>query len=265
MKPLALSCLSLLIGSVSAQSLNRIGVPSRIGARLAAGERLHIVVYGTSLTSGGAWPRQMRDAIERLYPGQIRLTDTAKSGEHSDWGVANFKSRVLDHHPDVLFLEFAVNDAVRRFHIPLARSRRNLDAMIDRARAQNPNVEVVLQTTNPVIDRPKWDPGYRPYLYNYFNVVREAAAAKGTVLIDQETAWQKVLSEGRDAYHAVVPDGLHPSPRGYAQVATPRILRTMDLRDPRPPLIAWAATAAIGSLLVAGALARRKALTSASG
>ncbi len=233
-------------------------VPSRIGARLAAGERLHIVVYGTSLTSGGAWPRQMKEEIEKRYPGQVRLTDTAKSGEHSDWGVSNFKARVLDQKPDVLFLEFAVNDAVQRFHIPLERSRKNLNAMIDRVRAANPNVEVVLQTTNPVIDRPKGDRGYRPYLYNYFGVVREVAAAKGTVLIDQETAWQKVLDEGRAAYHSLVPDGLHPSPVGYARVATPNILQTFALKEsgPSPAAIAWG-IAAVAGLSVSGLLARR--------
>ena len=252
MKPSLCAALFLAPGLALGQ------VPSRIGARLAAGERLHVVVYGTSLTSGGAWPEQMRREVEARYPGQIRLTDTAKSGEHSDWGVSHFQSRVIDEKPDVLFLEFAVNDAVQRFHIPLERSRHNLERMIDRVRAANPNVEVVLQTTNPVIDRPKGDSGYRPYLYNYFGVVREVAAARGTVLIDQETAWQKVLDEGRAAYRTLVPDGLHPSPVGYARVATPRILRTFALRDAGPSPAAYGVAALVAGASLAGFLAHKR-------
>ena len=249
---------ALLFGTALLAAAAAAQVPSRIGERLAAGERLHFVVYGTSLTSGAAWPEQMRREIETRYPGQIRLTDTAKSGEHSDWGYANFKERVLDRRPDVLFLEFAVNDAVQRFHIPLERSRENLRGMIDRVRASNPNVEVVLQTTNPVLDRPKGDRGYRPYLYNYFGVVREVAAERRTVLIDQETAWQKVLDEGRTAYRSLVPDGLHPSALGYARIATPNIVQSLSLRDPGPSRLLLAAPAIALALSLGGLIARRR-------
>lgn len=202
-----------------------------VADRLKAGESLNIVTYGTSLTAGGGWVRQMKAALDAKFPGQVTLENTAKGGMTSEWGVENFDERVAAKKPDVLFLEFAVNDAVERFGISQAKSRRNLEALIDRARRANPNVEIVLQTTNPVIDRPKGHDGHRPDLEKRFETVREVAAAKNTLLVDNESAWRRILEEDEATFRKLVPDGLHPNPEGYEKVVTPVLLSTLGLSD----------------------------------
>ena len=56
--------------------------------------------------------------------------------------------------PDAVFIEFAVNDAYLPYTISLADSKRNLDTMVDTMLKANPEAEIVVQTTNPVIDMP---------------------------------------------------------------------------------------------------------------
>lgn len=202
-----------------------------IGDRLKAGENLKIVTYGTSLTAGGGWVPQMKAALDAKFPGQIVLENTAKGGMTSEWGVENFDERVVAKKPDVLFLEFAVNDAVERFGIPEAKSRRNLESMIDRARRANPDIEIILQTTNPVLDRPKGHDGHRPDLEKRFETVRKVASAKNTRLIDNEPAWRRLLETDEAAFRKLVPDGLHPTPEGYSEVVTPALLAALGISD----------------------------------
>ncbi len=143
---------------------------------------------------------------------------------NSDWGVKNLDERVLANKPDVVFIEFAVNDAVERFHISVPHARRNLVSMIERIRRLNPKTEIILQVTNPVIDRPKGHDGYRPELEEMFAMVRNVAKEQKTVLIDHEDAWKRELQAGPEHYHELVPDGLHPNDGAYERIVTPVIL-----------------------------------------
>jgi len=217
------SALALVLGGMASLAMAQ----EPMAVRLAHGESLNVVVYGTSLTAGGAWSQQVADALKERYLGHAIWTNAAKSGMNSDWGLENLNERVLPKNPDVVFIEFSVNDSVARFNLPVSRARKNLETMIDRLRVQNPKVDIILQITNPVIGRPAGDPGHRPHLDTYFEMVREMAKRKGTRLIDHEAAWQRVLNRGDEAYKKLVPDGLHPSPAGYRQVVRDTVLESL--------------------------------------
>jgi acyl-CoA thioesterase-1 len=73
--------------------------------------RVTAVVYGTSLTAGGAWVQQLHTWIETLYPRRLTLINSGQGSRASNTGLAQLKSLVLDHSPDVVFIEFAVNDS----------------------------------------------------------------------------------------------------------------------------------------------------------
>ncbi|MGV3618871.1 MAG: SGNH/GDSL hydrolase family protein [Fimbriimonas sp.] len=205
---------------------------SRIGARLARGERLHIALYGTSLSSHGAWTDQLREALDRRYAGRIRWTNASGSGKNSDWGLRKLKERVLPLRADAVLLEFGVNDAVARFNLPVSRSRANLERMIDRIRQTNPKTEIILQVTNPVTGRPAGDSGYRPHLDNYYAMIRQVAVAKRTVLVDHEVQWRRAMRRAPHLFRQWLPDGLHPSPAGCANVVTPTLLACFGTKGP---------------------------------
>lgn len=229
-EPLRKAFLPLLLAAAASLAA-QAQVPSKVGERLTRGESLTIVTYGTSLTAGGEWVRQLAQIMEARFPGQVTIVNTAKGGMTSKWGVAHLDERVLAHKPDVVFLEFAVNDAVERFHLSAPKARQNLVTMIDRIRRANPKAEIILQTTNPVIDRPQGHDGHRPDLEAMFAAVREVAKEKKTVLIDHEAGWKRELAKGEDHYRELVPDGLHPNERGDSVVAVPAILTALGISD----------------------------------
>ena len=146
------------------------------------------------------------------------------------WGVANVQAKVIDKKPDVVFIEFATNDATDRFKISLEESRANLETIVDRIKTALPQCEIVLQIMNPVIDRPEGHAGWRPFLTRYQQMYRDLAQERGFKLIDHTPAWQAVLDKGPDAYHVFVPDGLHPNNLGYKTLVTPHILKAIGVK-----------------------------------
>ena len=146
--------------------------------------------------------------------------------------MANLEQRVLARRPDVLFIEFAVNDSVTRKAIGPAQARRNLEAMLDRLVERWPECVVVLQIMNPVIGRPAGHPGHRPELPAYEQIYRDVARDRGVLLVDHAPAWAALLGEGEAKYRSYVPDGLHPNLAGYEAFVLPSLRRLLGLYRP---------------------------------
>ena len=224
--------LSLLLSVSLTISHAEEPAPQPFITRLQAGTPQKIVFYGTSLTQGGAWVSQVSQALEKAFPGLVSFSNGAKSGEHSRWGVKNLDTNVLAQKPDVVFIEFAVNDAVGRFEISPEESRRNIEEMIDRIKAANPDTDIILQVMNPVIDRPPGHAGHRPRLEEYQEIYRQVGRERGLLVIDHMPAWTKLLESDEKTFRAYVPDGLHPQTKGYSVIVTPEILRCLGLSEP---------------------------------
>ena len=46
-------------------------------------------------------------------------------------GLQNIEERVFPHEPDALFIEFAMNDAIKPRGTSVDKARKNLEAMLD--------------------------------------------------------------------------------------------------------------------------------------
>lgn len=209
---------------------------ARFVQKIAAGLQQKILVYGTSETASGLWPSRMTGLLNAAWPGGATLVNRGASGMASDYGITNLNAQVIAAAPDVVFIEFAVNDAVARFDIPVSKAKANLEAMITGIQAALPNCEIILQVTNPVIDRPQGNDGWRPQLPYYEQVYRDAAAAHGLILVDHHAAWQGILDVNEDdfAYYDVVPDGLHPNVAGEETYLIPVLMEAIG--GPRSPV-----------------------------
>lgn len=213
--------------------------PSRLVQRLEHGKPQHIVVFGTSLSQGGGWVPQLQQALQARFPGLVTLTNTAKGGESSEWGRANVDSAVIAQHPDAVFIEFAINDAVDRFHLSPDRVRQNLDFMLDRIAAALPDCEIILQVMNPVVGKPEGDFSHRRDLPGYEQIYRDAAKRRGLLLIDHAPTWAALLeTEGEEGFRRYAPDGVHPNAEAYARFVTPVILKALFGREAPPPTAA---------------------------
>ncbi|MDQ8194572.1 GDSL-type esterase/lipase family protein [Coraliomargarita sp. SDUM461004] len=80
--------------------------------KLDAGEDLTIAYLGGSITAQAGWRVLSQQWLEKEYPkANIKGIHAAIGGTGSDLGVFRVENDALAHKPDLLFIEFAVNDA----------------------------------------------------------------------------------------------------------------------------------------------------------
>ncbi len=140
--------------------------------KLENGESIKIVFYGDSITVGAnsseflgispcaeSYANMVKSYIAARYPqADVQFANTAVGGTDSNWGnnesagVAaidninagegdHFQLRVLNENPDLLFIAYGMND---QDYLPDARFKDNIASMIEKVRAQNPDVEIML-------------------------------------------------------------------------------------------------------------------------
>ena len=79
--------------------------------KLKQGEPVRIAYLGGSITAAAGWRVQTRDWFRSEFPdAEVEEIHAAIGGTGSDLGVFRLEHDVLQHRPDLLFVEFAVND-----------------------------------------------------------------------------------------------------------------------------------------------------------
>ena len=88
----------------------RGGLPN-VAAKIAAGAEVRVAFLGGSITAAEGWRGLTLEHLRREHP-RAKFTEifAAVSGTGSDYGAARLQRDVLRHQPDLLFVEFAVND-----------------------------------------------------------------------------------------------------------------------------------------------------------
>ncbi|MBL4700049.1 MAG: SGNH/GDSL hydrolase family protein, partial [Phycisphaeraceae bacterium] len=93
--------------------------------RAQAGETLHVVFFGGSLTWGAnasdpnqtSYRAMMGKYLQQKYPkAHIINHDAAIGGTGSDLGIFRLQRDVLSHDPDLVFLDFTINDGITGSH-----------------------------------------------------------------------------------------------------------------------------------------------------
>lgn len=202
-------------------------LPLTVFKHLLAGQKQTVIVYGTSLTIHGEWANSLKTYFDNKFPGQVTFTNAAQAGMDSNWGLRNIQKRVLDKNPDLVFIEFAVNDAATKNHVSLEKAEANLDAMVKAIRQKNPDADIVLQTMDQAWDSPtnhkKKYGSDRPDLAAYYDVYRRYAREHQLPLVDNYPVWLKLRNDNPTEYEKMVPDGIHPNSAASVAVAWPAI------------------------------------------
>lgn len=224
--------------------------PAAFIRRLDAGGKITIVTMGTSLTGGQwRWPDVMMTGwLNRDYPGQVTLFNEGVGASASSVGPGNNTALsglgklpvVLARKPDVVFIEFSVNDAYLPYKISLEDSKKNLNTIIDRILDANPKAEIILQTMNPVKDKPEHGADgaatRRPKLAEYADGYRQVAKIRGLRLVDHYPNWTRLMRERPAEFDKLVPDGVHPHDEGYWTVLLPELRRNLVPPPPEQPM-----------------------------
>nr|WP_294895131.1 GDSL-type esterase/lipase family protein [uncultured Pedobacter sp.] len=115
---------------------------------------INLVFHGHSVPSGyqrtpivntfGSYPLLVLKLIIERYPyAVVNVIKTTIGGENAEQGAKRFKKEVLIHKPDVLFIDYALNDR----KIGLARAKKAWEKMINMTLKKN--IKLVLLTPTP--------------------------------------------------------------------------------------------------------------------
>jgi lysophospholipase L1-like esterase len=115
---------------------------------------INLVFHGHSVPAGyfktpvvntlEAYPYQVLRALKAEYPyAVINIINTSIGGENSESGAKRIETEVLNHKPDVLFIDYALNDQ----GIGLERARIAWEKMV--STALNKGIKVILLSPSP--------------------------------------------------------------------------------------------------------------------
>ncbi len=94
----------------AAECRERAGLPNVL-AKLRDGAEVRVAYLGGSITAQDGWrPKTLNWFREKFPKAKVSEINAAIGGTGSDLGVFRLRHDVLQHKPDLLFVEFAVND-----------------------------------------------------------------------------------------------------------------------------------------------------------
>lgn len=182
---------------------------------------VNLVFHGHSVPAGyfktpvvnslEAYPYQVLRALKAEYPfAVINIINTSIGGENSESGAKRFETEVLNHKPDVLFIDYALNDQ----GIGLERAKVAWEKMI--SMALNKGIKVIILSPSP--DQRVNILETKNVLEQHTTQIKNLAEKYGVGLVDSYGLFrQKALSgESITNYMSQVN---HPNEKGHALIA----------------------------------------------
>ncbi|MFA6127524.1 MAG: GDSL-type esterase/lipase family protein [Bacteroidales bacterium] len=181
---------------------------------------INLVFHGHSVPAGffktpvvntmEAYPYLLLAELKTLYPyAVINVINTAIGGENSESGARRFKKEVLVHKPDVLFIDYALNDR----GIGLDRSRVAWESMI--RQALKSKIKIILLTPSPDQTVQILEPGNMLEIHAV--QIRNLTKKYGIGLVDSYEAFHKIVAGGQPVtdYMSQVN---HPNLKGHGVI-----------------------------------------------
>lgn len=195
-----------------------------------------VVFMGDSITEGqyisppDRWVDIVSDDLQRLYldhPANLLFLVRGVSGETTRQGLERFPEAVQAHAPDVMTLQFGLNDCncwVTDRGMPrvsIAAYRANLVEMIDRARNFGAR-EIVLSNNHTTLRRKKMLNGrtLEEQRMAYNAVAQDVAKETGVTFCDVESAFSSLADQELSENLLPYPDWLHLSATGHRRYAS---------------------------------------------
>ncbi len=157
-----------------------------------------------------AYPHQVLEAVKAKYPyAVVNSITTAIGGENSEQGAKRFERDVLIHRPDVLFIDYALNDRA----IGLERSKAAMEQMIQKALQKN--IKVILLTPSPDLGVNISQSGN--VLQQHADQLKALAEKYRTGLADSYGSFKAAAGKGADL-KALMSQSNHPNKAGHALI-----------------------------------------------
>jgi acyl-CoA thioesterase-1 len=253
-RPLRLGCtvpmrtflLALLLAALHLHAQPNPEPPAEPGAYLAelstmltwhwpTNRTVNIVCHGHSVPAGyfktplvdtfNAYPHLLHRGLKERFPcAVINVIVTAIGGEDSESGAKRFERYVLPLRPQVVTIDYSLNDR----GIGLARAETAWRAMLTNAAAHG--IKVILLTPTPDLAARLDDPN--DPLAQHADQVRRLAREYHVGLVDSLAAFRRAVAAGRPLT-ALMSQPNHPNRQGHELVAA-ELLRWFPTPSDKP-------------------------------
>jgi len=224
---LALFATVALASPASAQALAPLH--AELGKKWPGNRTINIVFHGHSVPAGyhktpdvrpfESYPHLVHVGLKQKFPHAVlNVIITAIGGEASPAGAARFERDALTHRPDLVLIDYALND--RR--MPEDKVEASWLSMIRAAKEAGVPVVLITPTGDAKADMANpADP-----LTQRAALIRKLAAAENVILADVSAAWQAELAKGIPQTE-LLSQVNHPNLRGH-QLAADVILKALE-------------------------------------
>ncbi len=198
---------------ITAHSVVNAGNPARIQKVLAKakkGEKVTVAVIGGSITAGASATKPELRYADRIatwfktrFPkAQIELVNAGIGATGSNYGALRAERDLLGHHPDLVVVEYAVNDPnFKEFAITLEGLLRQI-----LKRPQQPGVVLMFMMNNAGGNAQEWH--------------SKVGEHYGIPMLSYRDALWPEISDHHLALNDVFADQVHPNDRGHGYVAS---------------------------------------------
>jgi lysophospholipase L1-like esterase len=216
----------------------RAGLPNFFAKLDTRGAEVRIAYLGGSITAQEGWRPKTLAYFQKTYPdARLSPINAAIGGTGSDLGVFRLKHDVLDQRPDLVFVEFAVNDggqAPERIH-------RQMEGIVRQTWRAYPSCDICfVYTVTDTLIPPLYDGKFPraasamekvaahygiPSIHLAIDVAKQAKEGKLLLKAKKPTTDEERAAVGDKILFA--PDGVHPYPETGHEMYLQAILRSL--------------------------------------
>lgn len=184
-------------------------------AKLKNAKDLKIVAIGDSLTCGWMVGRGytafLKDMLSVTFPGSmVQMVDKGMPGGTAAGGLSRVENQVIRHHPDLVIIQFAINDAFSGYTV--AEFRENIIAMVSKIQNET-SAEILLVTSGAMDDND------RKLVGRYYDALQDIAHIQTIPIAPVHEHWEREMKKGITFESLVQADGVHPTEAGHRLMA----------------------------------------------
>lgn len=209
-----------------------------VAAKLAADSPVRIAYLGGSITEVRGWRPLTTEWLRERSRAPIEEVNAGVAGTDSAFGAFRLEADVLAHEPDLVFVEFAVNDRTA----PPGTARQALEGIVRKLWRADPEIDVLFVYSYAPDFAKDFAAGREPgpiaeaeQVARHYGIPSVSVAREVQRRLDEGSAVvQRPRSEKAPepgAPLAVTFDGVHPTREGhrlYAQVIADRLSRALE-------------------------------------
>jgi len=177
---------------------------------------LTIVALGDSLTYGWMVSKgylcQLREILTKEYPDKkFNIINSGNPGDTARCGLYRLTNDVIRHNPDIVLVQFALNDAFNE--VSIDEFKNNIKSIVEEIINKTSAIPVMM-TSSIVLNSED-----NRYVEKYYNIIENCGNELNIPVVKVHDYWNKKIREGIKITSLLQTDGVHPNTAGHTLMA----------------------------------------------